>query len=205
MVFKFRRKLKGTFWPFKQCTSGQHFSLFWFIGKGKIEWCYSDSQSFDCFYSSSWWSLIWTLGSFIGSATRAAFIQRINWILCIRRMTLSSTMCLAMWGAGSSCSLGRFVFCFKYFWNLYASLSRSPSPFIFLSECWQYFECDMMSVSSRYWWKQPFILKNIQGMSIGQNSASVTCVGSCWLPVGTAPACKSPIGLINLWSCLETG
>lgn len=108
MVLKFRRK--GTFWPFKQFTpSVKQFSLFWlYIGKIKIEWCYSNSQLFACIYSSSWWPLIWSLCSFIGNATHAAFIQRINWILCIRRVTLSCTMCLAIRGIGSPCFLGRF-------------------------------------------------------------------------------------------------
>lgn len=108
MFLKFGRK--GTFWPFKQCTpSVKHFSLFCiFIGKGKIKLCYSGSQPFDCIYSSSWWPLIWSLCGFIGSATHAAFIQRINWILWIRRVTLSSTMCLEMWRIGSPCFLVNF-------------------------------------------------------------------------------------------------
>lgn len=109
MFLKFRRK--GTFWPFKWCTPStvKHFSLFVvFIGKGKIKLCYSGSQPFDCIYSSSWWPLIWSLCGFIRSATHAAFIQRINWIIWIRRVTLSSTMCLEMWGIGCPCFSGNF-------------------------------------------------------------------------------------------------
>lgn len=144
MFLKFRRK--GTFWPFKRGTPStvKHFSLFcFFIGKGKIKLCCSGSQPFECIYSSSWWPLIWSLCGFIGSATHAAFIQRIKWILWIRRVTLSSTMCLEMWGIGSPCFLGNFgvqafflFFPFFNSWSLYASLFTFPFLFMFLCEYW---------------------------------------------------------------------
>lgn len=157
MFLKFRRK--GTFWPFKRCTpSVKHLSLFcFFVGKGKIKLCYSGSQPFVCIYSSSWWPLIWSLCGFIGSATHAAFIQRINWILWIRRVTLLSTVCLEMWGIGSLCFF-REIWCsgFFFFFPLFIpeicrlAYSRSLSYLCFCVVLIVFLMWLKMPLSSRY-------------------------------------------------------
>lgn len=208
MVLKFRRK--GTFWPFKQCTPlVKHFSLFWlFIGKGKIEWCYSDSQPFDCIYSSSWWPLIWSLCRFTGSATHAAFIQRINWIRWIRRVTLSSTMCLATWGFGSPCFFrGGLAWVFFNIPEVFVLAYPGSCPrlcfwvsadSIFNDVTW----CQCIPGASE---TSLLSLKKTNKDCWTKFCLCHTGRGSCWVPVRAVPTCKSATGLINLRSCIEAG
>lgn len=212
MFSKFRRK--DTFWPFKQCTpSVKHFPLFcFFIGKGKIKWCYSCSLPFVSIYSSSWWPLIWSLCGFIGSAIHAAFIQRINWILWIRRVTLLSTMCLEMWRIGSPCFLGNFGFglFFYFFFSLFFKI---PGVCRLAYPCSLSHLCSCVSTDSILNVTRSHCLPDTnetsvlslktQTISIRQNSASATPVGSCCFPMEAT--CKNPVWLINLLSCIEKG